>query len=136
MNVHAEEHWYGEVLRVLRERLDDPENCQEAIQYCEGLLKSICTYNASLLGAGGARAVLARAISLATRDAPLVEKIAPTRIGGDFTELHQYVQSVECDTVQLLNSFVHLGHRIFLTLSDLTGDTLITPLLEHLDKGN
>ncbi len=136
MNAQIERNAGSQRNSILAGDLDGSETCLEVIGDCEVLMKAVCKFNSRLLGDGGARAVLARAITLATPGAPVVQKIVPTSEGGDFTELRKCAETEEYDVADIHNALVHLKEEVFFTLSDLTGNLLTGPLLQVLQKGD
>ncbi len=134
MNMKSQQPGLQHVRKVLQANLSNPDTCLAAIDAAESLIKHIWEFNSRLLGDGGARAVLARAVSLAVADAPLLQKVTVNKKGLDSSQLREHVENAGCDAGEVLNSFIHLGEMIFFTLADLTGDLMTAPLLQQLER--
>lgn len=134
MNGNAWQAERARVRKVLKSRIGDPATCFEAIDAYEQLLKSVWEFNAKLLGHGGARAVLARAISVSSRQEGLLRKIAAGESGPDFADLRLHVDVAGCEIAEIIAAFLALGDGLVVTLADLTGDLLLNPLARHLEQ--
>lgn len=122
------------VADVLRRRLNAGETCPDVIDCCEALLRSIFAFVARLLGTGGARAVVARSIQVATRQASLLSSVRVREDGPDLAELRERLARADHDPSEVEGALIRLGLQIFQTLSDLTGDAVTVPLLRHLEE--
>ncbi len=117
---------------ALRATLGNPKTCSELIDSYEDVLRSTWLFTARLLGDAGARAVMGRAISLASRDVPLLLKVRADVNGIDFSEFRDQVLNLGCDTPEVMEAMMSLVTVIFKTLSDLAGDALTGPILQQL----
>lgn len=89
---------------------------------------------ASLVGDGGARAIIARAAHLSAAHAPLVQCLRVTDGGLDFSDLRQRFDEPDYSLPHVANAFVHLSVAIFQVLSELTGDVITRPLLAQIER--
>lgn len=125
---------YRRVIELLKSRLSDKRTCSALIDEYEEVLRSIWIYIARLIGDAGARAVLARAVKVAGREAPLVQTLRVDEDRTDFSGLRDHVDRVGCTPPEVMNALASLGASIFRTLFELTGDVLTEPLLRHLEE--
>ena len=120
--------------RMLSERLGNAESCTDVVGHAEVLMGSLWRFMATFIGEGGSRAVVARALKLARPRAPILGKLEVDERGVDFGALRGYAADPECQTAEALNALLLLNATIFDLLAQLAGDTLIEPILRHLEK--
>ncbi|MBI4318580.1 MAG: hypothetical protein HY675_08825 [Chloroflexi bacterium] len=106
----------GELRLTLRK-----ETCPEIIDSFEALAHAIWRLATPFLGAAGTRAVMARSLSLASRDAPLLEKIRVNEEEIDLSEFRAYVASVGCAAPEVMDSLLGVEVAMFRTIEDLVG---------------
>jgi len=133
VNTHNWDAEQQHIVALLKSRLGTQASCTEVIDAYEGLMRSIWSFTARLLGDGGARAVLSRSISVAAREAPLVIRVRTRERDVDLSEFRHYVAEAGCGTTEVTQALIILGVMIFATLADLAGESITTPLIRHLE---
>jgi len=125
------------VVTLLNDKLGTKETCAEVIDSYEEIMRSIWSFLAQVLGNGGVRALLTRSAQLAVEQVPLLETVQVRERDVDLSAFRTHTvpaPGVDCDTSEVMAALTHLTVVVFQTLSDMTGGTLVEPLLRFLEE--
>ena len=125
------------MVTLLNDKHGTKETCAEVIDGYEQILRSIWSFIARALGNGGARALLARSVQLAAQQVPLLQPVQVREREVDLSGFRTHTvpaPDADCDTSDVMAALTHLIVVVFQTLSDMTGEVLVGPLLRSLEE--